>query len=214
MHNMNLFVYYLGFIIFINSYFSGILVQNDHLNHFNTRLIASLSPKETVVDRNTIDFTKDDLWRPVPLFKNTNPTLYSFAGNRKFLISVQKEKAVPVKRRSDLDNFFKQEEEKKAIILSKTSIRDKKVSVSKKVRIKETDLFYRKGTYIDFQKERVSFEDWSFYHNKVSLYILVHYTHSLTAKEVQSVRSFIAGVVKREASLTAGEVLTEKIREL
>ena len=121
---------------------------------------------------------------------------------------------MPVKRRSNVDSFFKQEEEKKAITLSKTSIRDRKISVSKKVRIKETDLFYRKGTYLDFQKERVSFEDWSVYHDKVSLYILVHYTQALTAKEVQSVRSFIAGVVKKETSLTTDETLTKQIREL
>jgi hypothetical protein len=184
------------------------------LNRFNTRLIANSTPKETVINENTEDFIEGDLWQPVPLFKNTNPVLYSFAGNRKFLISVQKEKAVPVKRRSNLDSFFKQEEEKKAITLSKTSIRDRKVSVSKKMRVQSIDFFYRKGTYLDFQKKRVSFEDWSFYHDKVSLYILVHYTHSLTAKEVQSVRSFITGVVRREASLSTGEKLTKKIREL
>ena len=211
---MNLLVYSLGFITLISSYFLEIPVQSDQLSRFNTRLIASLNPKETVVSKNATDPVKGDLWQPVSLFKNTNPALYSFAGNKKFLISVQKEKAVPVKRRSNVDNFFKQEEEKKAITLSKTSIRDRKVSVSKKMRIKETDLFYRKGTYLDFQKERVSFEDWSFYHNKVSLYILVHYTQALTAKEVQSVRSFIAGVVKREASLTTSETLTKQIREL
>ena len=55
--------------------------------------------------------------------------------------------------------FFKQVEEEKTITLSETSIRDRQVIFSIIEKFKETLLFYSKGTYLDFEKKQVFFEN-------------------------------------------------------
>lgn len=150
--------------------------------------------------------SKNPFWKTVPFFKDSNPILYHFTENPDIFISVQQEKAVPAGQLTNPDLFFKQTEQEKAITLSGTSIKNRRVSFSVMEHFKGTYLFHSKGTYLDFKKARVSFEEWNFYHEKLSLYILVHYTQTLTEKETQAIHDFIYNLFNSISLLTDQEI--------
>ncbi|MCY4512078.1 MAG: hypothetical protein OXB86_00145 [Bdellovibrionales bacterium] len=162
------------------------------------------SKKRIISGKN--HFPKNFLWKKVPFFKDSNPTLYYFTENPDIFISVQQEKAVPAKQLINPNLFFKQTEQEKAVTLSETSIKNRRVSFSIIEHFPGTYLFFSRGSYLDFKKTQVFFEEWNFYHDKLSLYILVHYTQTLTEKETQATHSFIYNLVNSIALLTDQEI--------
>lgn len=195
-------LFFFSFSVFcINSYFLNIKSKNSFPQFIKTksinRNIASSHSKST----NSPSFPENQLWKRISLFENSNPSLYQSMGNPNLLISLQRAKGVPIKQIPDLNYFFKQREQEKAITLSKTSISNRKVSSSKIESAKEkAALSYSEGTYVDPQKKLVFFEDWCFYHDKLSVYIVVHNTQPLTEQEVQAVYTFIHNAIQSEPS--------------
>ena len=182
-----------------------------HLYFLNSKAESSFSQISKTKSRNianilskrTTSLTEKQPWKHISLFKNSNPSLYQSIGNPNLLLSVQREKGVSIKQIPDLKYFFKQIEQEKAITLSRTSIKDRKVLFSKIESVKQkAALFYAKGTYVDFQQKLVFFEDWLFYHDKRSVYIVVHSKQHLTEQQSQSVHSFIHNTIKSETVFT------------
>lgn len=196
-------LFFFSFSVFcINSYFLNMKNENSFPQAVKTksiRNIASSHAKST----DSLSFPENQLWKRISLFENSNPSLYQFIGNPNLFISVQRAKGVSIKQISDLNHFLKQREQEKAIILSKTSISDRKISSSKMENAnKKAALSYSEGTYVDSQKKLVFFKDWCFYHNKLSVYIVVHSTQHLTEQESQAVYTFIHNTIQLEPSFT------------
>lgn len=197
-------LFFFSFSVFcINSYFLNTKSENSFPQASKTKSInrnIASSPAKSV---DSLSFPENQLWKRISLFENSNPSLYQSSGNPNLLISVQRAKGVSIKQISDLNHFFKQREQEKAIILSKTSISNRKISSSKIESAKEkAALSYSEGTYMDPQKKLVFFEDWCFYHDKLSVYIVVHNTQPLTEQESQAVYNFIHNTIQSEPSFT------------
>ena len=213
---MNLFYFCFSVIVVLSLYFLNVHSE-DFKERPTTRYIVDSKPKKVIATDGKSSVSEDGLWKPVSFFK-TSPTLYQFIENPGILIRTQKGKGISIQQVPDLHRFFNQEENKKTIILSKTSIKDRKVSFSRIESLKDIAVFYLKGTYIDFKKRKVFFEEWNFYHKEISLkYVIVHSAPVLTEKESQSVYNFIYNRVNSESSLTVEErasfhLLMERIK--
>ena len=156
-------------------------------------------------------------WKNISPIKNSKISLYQWTGNPHLLISIKKDKGLSIKKISDLNVFFEKREKEKLVILSKTSIQNRQVTQSQIEHSGHIALFYTKGTYLDFQKKTVLFEDVSLYHNKLSLHILIHNTQAFTPAEVEAVYSFLDNRIKSTDDLSAKEkkeflFLTKKIK--
>ena len=146
-----------------------------------------------------------DKWKTVIHFKQDGMSLYQSKETPDILISLRKGEGLAIKQISDLNGFFNKTEEIKQVSFLNSSIKNRKVSLSQIESSSHTVLFYTKGTYIDFQKKTVFFEDFSFYHNKLSLYIVIHNTQTSTTKETQTIYSFLESIILSETSLTNKE---------
>ena len=144
-------------------------------------------------------------WKEVSPFKNGKLSLYQWENNQNILISIRKAKGQSIKKISDLQAFFSKMEKRKLVTFSKTSIKDRKVSRSHVKNTNNTALLYTSGTYVDFQKQIVVFEDFSFYHDKMSLHILVHNTQQSTKEETHAIYSFLEDTILSENSLALKE---------
>ena len=141
-------------------------------------------------------------WKAVSFFKNQNPSLYEFKKNPNLIISVQKESLIfnPFKRKGP-KGFFNETEKIKDMIFSSSSLRDRKVSIEKIESSGRQYLFYTRGSYKDFQKKLVFFEDWNFYSGNRSLSILVHNMSSYTQNELENVIDFVFYIIDSDSSL-------------
>ena len=199
------FLFALFFISsFITYPFESFSLNQERLS-FKTKSSKTFTSKKRTLSGKDHPL-KNLLWKTVPFFKDSNPSLYHFTENPDIFISVQKEKAVSAKQLTDPSFFFKQVEQEKAITLSETSIKNRKITLSVIEHFKGTYLFHSKGSYLDFKKTRVFFEEWNFYHDKLALYILVHYKQTLTEKETQAIYNFIYSLVKSISILTDQEI--------
>ena len=199
---MNLFCF--SIIVVLSLCFVNVHSE-DFKERSPTRHTVDPKSKKVVATNSKSLASKDRLWKPVSFFKK-NPTLYQFIENPSILIRIQKGKGISIQQVPDLNRFFNQEENKKAIILSKTSIKDRKVSFSRIESLTDIAVFYLRGTYIDFKNRKVFFEEWNFYHKEISLkYVIVYSKPVLTEKESQSVYNFIYDHINSESSLTVEE---------
>ena len=195
------FLYFSLIVLPIASF--SVQTKGFSLDRFVKQSVSDLQIKKTITNKNHLKTSRNSLWKSVSFFRNSNLDLYQFIKNPNILISIQREKGVS--QISDLNHFFNQVEKEKTAILSRVSIRNRTVSSSKREKFKNTVLFHTKGTYVDFQKHQVFFEDWSFYHNKLSLYIVIHNTKIPTKQESQAIDAFIGDIINSEPSLTFKE---------
>ena len=167
----------------------------------SNRAPASSAIESDSKQPNFLSFEEKALWKNVFPFNQDKLSLYQWENNQNILISIKKGKGQSIKKISDFQVFFNQMEKRKLITFSKTSVKNRRVFQSKIKKTDNTALLYTSGTYLDFQKEIVFFEDLSFYHDKTSLHILVHNTQQSTPEEIQAIYSFLKDFILSEDSL-------------
>ena len=173
--------------------------------------------QESKTRKEQFGIYETEQWKDVSPFKDDKLSLYQWTENPHLLISVQKDKGLPINQIPDLKAFFNKTEKEKLIAFSKTSIQNRTTAQSQIENTDNTALFWTNGTYLDFQKNTAHFEDLSFYHKKVSLHILIHSAQAFTKKETQAVYSFVDNVIQLSADLDIEEKkeflsLTKKIK--
>ena len=152
----------------------------------NLNMIKTLKNKRSTANENLF---KD--WRLIPFFSMPNNSIYESKSNSTMLLSLQKEEGISFSKRKDIDSFFKKTEEEKSIILFSSNFTNLKTSFNRKENKDEMSLFHTKGSYLDIRKQKVYYEDWHFYTNEISIFILASLDKPIKMEEVKSIETFI-----------------------
>lgn len=143
-----------------------------------------------------------ELWEKTLVFKNRDPILYYLKKNPDIIVSVATRLAIPLNEISSPKDFFNESEREKKALFHNLPIGDRKLSFSMAKKKNGHFILYSRGSYIDFKDRKVLFEDWNFYHKKVTLHFLVHARDLLSEWEREAVTALF-----KELVLSNGELL-------
>ena len=152
----------------------------------NLSMIKTLKNKRSTANENLF---KD--WRLMPFFSTRNNSIYESKSHSTMLLSLQKEEGISFSKRKDIDTFVKKIEKEKSIILLSSNLTNLKTSFNRAENKDKMSLFHTKGSYSSIGKQKIYYEDWQFYTNEVSIFILASLDKPIEMEEVKSIENFI-----------------------
>ena len=161
----------------------------DNQRKKSVKSVITQSLKKLKNKRSTANKEALSDWEKINFISTPTNTIYEFKDNPKILLSLQKEEGVLIEERKDIALFYKKTEEEKAILLSSSKIQNLETSFSRIKNEEEVSLFHLKGSYITFQDQKIYYEEYQFYTNDISIYVLISLDEPI--KEANNIESFI-----------------------
>ena len=144
---------------------------------------------KTEIKRSVSDEDLFNDWRKISFLSTSENAIYENKKNSNMLLSFQIEKGIPVAKRKDLSVFFEKVERQKEIILLASNIKNIKITSDRFKSHENMSFIYISGSYTSVITTEVFFEEWRFYSNEASVYLL--FSNSEPIEDFASIEGFI-----------------------